>query len=59
MCFVMFYFLYFQGVEHLSWLGLFKDISSGTSLQPFWDKKALQRNADKDRNTYDKYIRMR
>lgn len=47
-----------QSVEHLSWLGLFKDISSGTSLQPFWDKKSLQRSTDHDRKTYDKYIRM-
>ncbi|XP_052212869.1 high affinity cGMP-specific 3',5'-cyclic phosphodiesterase 9A-like isoform X2 [Dreissena polymorpha] len=47
-----------QGVEHLSWLGLFKDISSGTSLQPFWDKKSLQRDTDHDKHIYDKYIRM-
>ncbi|XP_052821143.1 high affinity cGMP-specific 3',5'-cyclic phosphodiesterase 9A-like isoform X2 [Mya arenaria] len=47
-----------QGVEHLSWLGLFKDISSGTSLQPFWDKRALQRNDDHDKHIYEKYIRM-
>ncbi|CAH1240608.1 PDE9A [Branchiostoma lanceolatum] len=33
-----------ESVEHLSWLGLFKDISSGTS-SPFWNKKGKARKS--------------
>ncbi|XP_064610450.1 high affinity cGMP-specific 3',5'-cyclic phosphodiesterase 9A-like isoform X1 [Liolophura sinensis] len=48
-----------ESVEHLSWLGLFKDISSGTSLQPFWDKKnSIRKSEEKMRRTFDKFLKM-
>ena len=54
-------FTFFQSVEHLSWLGLFKDISSGTSLQPFWKKKNnhSKKNAEHCRRVFDKFTKMR
>jgi len=30
--------VFFQGLDHLSWLGLYKDVSQNTTLQPFWNK---------------------
>ncbi|XP_074653981.1 high affinity cGMP-specific 3',5'-cyclic phosphodiesterase 9A-like isoform X2 [Tubulanus polymorphus] len=42
-----------EGVEHLSWLGLFKDMSCGTSLQPFWNKKDNSK-----KNFKEHYIRV-
>ncbi|CAH1773198.1 unnamed protein product [Owenia fusiformis] len=49
-----------ESVEHLSWLGLFKDISSGTSLQPFWNKKnsAVRRSAEVNKRVFEKFIKM-
>ncbi|XP_046582957.1 high affinity cGMP-specific 3',5'-cyclic phosphodiesterase 9A-like isoform X1 [Haliotis rubra] len=48
-----------EGVEHLSWLGLFKDISSGTSLQPFWDKqKSLKKSEQHNRRVFEKFMKM-
>ncbi|XP_050411685.1 high affinity cGMP-specific 3',5'-cyclic phosphodiesterase 9A isoform X1 [Patella vulgata] len=48
-----------EGVEHLSWLGLFKDISSGTSLQPFWDRqKSLKKSEEHNRRVFDKFMKM-
>ncbi|XP_076451771.1 high affinity cGMP-specific 3',5'-cyclic phosphodiesterase 9A-like isoform X2 [Babylonia areolata] len=34
-----------EGLEHLSWLGLFKNMSMGTS-QPFWDKRTSSQKMD-------------
>ena len=50
-----------QNVDHLSWLGLYKDISAGTSLQPFWNKQTLggKRTAEHKRRVYEKFLRMR
>ncbi|KAK2177446.1 hypothetical protein NP493_592g01007 [Ridgeia piscesae] len=49
-----------ENVDHLSWLGLYKDISAGTSLQPFWDKQSLagKRTAEHKRRVYEKFLRM-
>ncbi|XP_046328914.1 high affinity cGMP-specific 3',5'-cyclic phosphodiesterase 9A-like isoform X5 [Haliotis rufescens] len=48
-----------EGVEHLSWLGLFKDISSGTSLQPFWDKqKSLKKSEQHNQRVFEKFMKM-
>ncbi|XP_064642290.1 high affinity cGMP-specific 3',5'-cyclic phosphodiesterase 9A-like isoform X1 [Lineus longissimus] len=49
-----------EGVEHLSWLGLFKDISSGTSLQPFWNKKNNSKRKDQEHyeRVFEKFKKM-
>lgn len=47
-----------QNVEHLSWLGLFKDISSGTSLHPFWEKKSLHKSEEHNQEVREKFLRM-
>ncbi|KAK3575990.1 hypothetical protein CHS0354_023421 [Potamilus streckersoni] len=47
-----------QGVEHLSWLGLFKDLTSGTTLQPFWDKKTLCKSEEHKQAVYEKFMKM-
>ncbi|XP_041378478.1 high affinity cGMP-specific 3',5'-cyclic phosphodiesterase 9A-like [Gigantopelta aegis] len=48
-----------EGVEHLSWLGLFKDISSGTSLKPFWDKqKSLKKSEQHSKRVFQKFMSM-
>ena len=53
------FFIFFQGVEHLSWLGLFKDMSSGTSLQPFWEKKSLHKVDDHVGKVFEKFCKIR
>ena len=52
-------FFSLQNVEHLSWLGLFKDISSGTSLHPFWEKKSLHKSEDHIQEVCKKFVQMR
>ncbi|KAL8569759.1 hypothetical protein ACOMHN_007282 [Nucella lapillus] len=47
-----------EGLEHLSWLGLFKNMSIGTS-QHFWDKRASSQNMDAYRERVrDKFMAM-
>ncbi|XP_025084324.1 high affinity cGMP-specific 3',5'-cyclic phosphodiesterase 9A-like isoform X1 [Pomacea canaliculata] len=47
-----------EGVEHLSWLGLFKDMSSGTS-RPFWDRRNSQEKMDSyKQRVYEKFMCM-
>ncbi|XP_014672164.1 PREDICTED: high affinity cGMP-specific 3',5'-cyclic phosphodiesterase 9A-like, partial [Priapulus caudatus] len=48
-----------ENVEHLSWLGLFKDISSGTSLDPFWNRQNTHRkSAEHNRRVFEKYLKI-
>lgn len=48
-----------QSVDHLSWLGLTKEISSGTSLQPFWDKQqSIRKTEEHNRNVFEKFRKM-
>lgn len=45
-----------EGVDHLSWLGLFKDISCGTSLKPFWDKtQSIKKTEEHNRMVFEKF----
>lgn len=47
-----------EGVEHLSWLGLFKDMSTGTS-KPFWDRRNSAEKTDAHRQrVYEKFMCM-
>nr|KAG5698694.1 hypothetical protein BaRGS_022582 [Batillaria attramentaria] len=47
-----------EGVEHLSWLGLFKDMSTGTS-KPFWDRRNSEEKSDVYRQrVYEKFMCM-
>ncbi|XP_062601844.1 uncharacterized protein LOC134263508 [Saccostrea cucullata] len=49
-----------EGVDHLSWLGLFKDISCGTSLKPFWDKsQSIKKTDEHNRIVYEKFKKIR
>jgi hypothetical protein len=49
-----------KNVDHLSWLGLFKDISCGTSLRPFWDKsQAIKKTDEHARIVYEKFKKIR
>ena len=51
--------LIFQNVDHLSWLGLTKEISSGTSLQPFWDKQqSIRKTEEHNRIVFEKFRKM-
>ncbi|KAK3101817.1 hypothetical protein FSP39_006588 [Pinctada imbricata] len=48
-----------ESVDHLSWLGLFKDISCGTSLQPFWDKtQSIRKTEEHNRRVFEKFRKM-
>jgi len=33
-------------MDHLSWLGLHKDLSGSTSLRPFWDKSVTPHKSE-------------
>lgn len=52
---------HWQHVDHLSWLGLYKDISCGTSLQPFWNKHGHsgKKTAEHCQRVFDKFLKMR
>ncbi|XP_021339232.1 high affinity cGMP-specific 3',5'-cyclic phosphodiesterase 9A-like isoform X1 [Mizuhopecten yessoensis] len=48
-----------ESVDHLSWLGLTKDISCGTSLKPFWDKSQSHRKTEQhSRLVFEKFRKM-
>ncbi|XP_060071415.1 high affinity cGMP-specific 3',5'-cyclic phosphodiesterase 9A-like [Ylistrum balloti] len=48
-----------ESVDHLSWLGLTKDISCGTSLKPFWDKTQSNRKTEQhSKLVFDKFKKM-
>ncbi|CAD5122292.1 DgyrCDS10733 [Dimorphilus gyrociliatus] len=47
-----------EGVEHLSWLGLFKDMSS-TKLRHFWKKnQSIKRTDDQNEAVYKKFLEL-
>jgi len=46
-----------EGVEHLSWLGLFKEITSGTSPIPV-EKKGLRKSREHYTGVLEKFLRM-
>eukprot|EP00795_Rhopilema_esculentum_P006949 gene6949-12569_t len=46
-----------EGVEHLSWLGLFKEITSGTSPIPV-EKKSLRKSREHYTGVLEKFLRM-
>ncbi|KAJ0005731.1 hypothetical protein NQD34_015625 [Periophthalmus magnuspinnatus] len=49
-----------ESVEHLSWLGLFKDLSEGTHKpSPFYHKRALRKTREECEHVREKYIQMR
>ena len=35
-----------QTFDHLSWLGLYKDLSGSTALDPFWNKTSAPHKSD-------------
>ncbi|CAL9689765.1 unnamed protein product [Knipowitschia caucasica] len=48
-----------ESVEHLSWLGLFKDLSEGTHKpSPFYHKRALRKTREECDHVRDKFIQM-
>ncbi|XP_043929625.1 high affinity cGMP-specific 3',5'-cyclic phosphodiesterase 9A-like [Protopterus annectens] len=48
-----------ESVEHLSWLGLFKDLKDGTrKLCPFYHKKPLQKTEEECKHVREKYLQM-
>lgn len=49
-----------QSVEHLSWLGLFKDLSEGTHKpSPFYHKRALHKTGEECEHVREKFLEMR
>lgn len=49
-----------QSVEHLSWLGLFKDLSEGTHKpSPFYHKRALYKTREECEHVREKFLQMR
>lgn len=49
-----------QSVEHLSWLGLFKDLSEGTHKpSPFYHKRALHKTREECERVREKFLQMR
>lgn len=49
-----------QSVEHLSWLGLFKDLSEGTHKpSPFYHKRALHKTREECEHVREKFLQMR
>lgn len=52
--------LCFQSVEHLSWLGLFKDLSEGTHKpSPFYHKRTLRKTKKECEHVREKFLQMR
>lgn len=50
----------FQSVEHLSWLGLFKDLSEGTPKpSPFYHKRSLHKTRKECEHVREKFLQMR
>lgn len=50
----------FQSVEHLSWLGLFKDLSEGTHKpSPFYHKRTLHKTRKECEHVREKFLQMR
>lgn len=50
----------FQSVEHLSWLGLFKDLSEGTPQpSPFYHKRTLHKTRKECEHVREKFLQMR
>lgn len=48
-----------ENLDHLSWLGLYKDLSSGPTLQPFWNKLNLTpKSVDKCRQVFERVNRL-
>lgn len=49
-----------QSVEHLSWLGLFKDLSEGTPKpSPFYHKRTLHKTRTECEHVREKFLQMR
>lgn len=49
-----------QSVEHLSWLGLFKDLSEGTHKpSPFYHKRTLRKTRKECEHVREKFLQMR
>lgn len=49
-----------QSVEHLSWLGLFKDLSEGTHKpSPFYHKRTLHKTREECEHVREKFLHMR
>lgn len=50
----------FQSVEHLSWLGLFKDLSEATHKpSPFYHKRTLHKTREECEHVREKFLQMR
>lgn len=50
----------FQGVEHLSWLGFFKDLSEGPHKpSPFYHKRSLRKTREECEHVREKFLQMR
>ncbi|XP_036066613.1 high affinity cGMP-specific 3',5'-cyclic phosphodiesterase 9A isoform X1 [Oryzias melastigma] len=48
-----------ENVEHLSWLGLFKDLSEGTHKpSPFYHKRTLQKTREECERVREKFLQM-
>ncbi|XP_053732256.1 high affinity cGMP-specific 3',5'-cyclic phosphodiesterase 9A isoform X1 [Synchiropus splendidus] len=48
-----------ESVEHLSWLGLFKDLSVGTRKpSPFYHKRALRKTGEECEHVREKFVHM-
>ncbi|XP_025759322.1 high affinity cGMP-specific 3',5'-cyclic phosphodiesterase 9A isoform X3 [Oreochromis niloticus] len=49
-----------ESVEHLSWLGLFKDLSEGTHKpSPFYHKRTLRKTREECEHVREKFLQMR
>ncbi|XP_072882852.1 high affinity cGMP-specific 3',5'-cyclic phosphodiesterase 9A [Hemitrygon akajei] len=48
-----------ESVEHLSWLGLFKDLTEWTNKpSPFYHKRSLRKNKEECQQVMEKYLQM-
>ncbi|XP_067843228.1 high affinity cGMP-specific 3',5'-cyclic phosphodiesterase 9A isoform X2 [Heptranchias perlo] len=48
-----------ESVEHLSWLGLFKELSEGTNKpSPFYHKRPLRKTKEECQQVMEKYLQM-
>ncbi|XP_069791017.1 high affinity cGMP-specific 3',5'-cyclic phosphodiesterase 9A [Narcine bancroftii] len=48
-----------ESVEHLSWLGLFKDLTEGTNKpSPFYHKCSLRKNKEECQQVMEQYLQM-
>ncbi|CAL8378271.1 unnamed protein product [Boreogadus saida] len=48
-----------ESVEHLSWLGLFKELSDGPhKTSPFYHKRPLRKTCDEVKHVRDKFLQM-